>query len=122
VRDTLSLIWASQLGLTENELLELLGQKQRLPHHVWSPVYLALQSALLNQSGRLNFFHDSFRKAVETRYLPEEALKREAHRRLAEFYWQQPWSENRIDFLPAQCAAAGEWRRLATVLSDPEFL
>ena len=122
VRETLSLISASRLGLEESELLDLLGNEERLPHHLWSPLYLALQFVLGNQSGRLNFFNGSFRRAVETRYLGGEALKQSAHRRLVDFYWHQPWSEDKVDLLPAQCAAAGDWGRLATLLEDPEFV
>lgn len=75
VSEAMSLIWASRRGLSETELLELLGKdNEPMPRAYWSPLYLALEESLVSRSGLLNFFHDYLRKAVEDRYLsnPEQ--------------------------------------------------
>ncbi|MBI2471560.1 MAG: tetratricopeptide repeat protein, partial [Planctomycetes bacterium] len=75
VRRAMSLIWASRRGLSDSEILELLGKEGKpLPRVYWSPLYLAAEESLVNRSGLLNFFHDFMRKAVEDRYLrdPEQ--------------------------------------------------
>ena len=61
VADTLSLLWAARQGLNEAELLKILN----IPQAVWSPLYLALQNALVSRGGLLSFFHDYLKQAVE---------------------------------------------------------
>jgi nephrocystin-3 len=65
VADSLSLLWAARQGLNEAELLKILD----IPQAVWSPLYLALQNALVSRGGLLSFFHDYLKQAVENRYL-----------------------------------------------------
>jgi hypothetical protein len=65
VADTLSLLWAARQGLNESELLKILD----IPQAIWSPLYLALQNALVSREGLLSFFHDYLKQAVENRYL-----------------------------------------------------
>ncbi len=46
VGDSMTLIWASRKGLTESELLHLLGtDKEPLPRALWSPLFLAAGTA-----------------------------------------------------------------------------
>jgi len=45
VGNVLSYLWLSRRGLTEDELLGILG----IPHAIWSPVYLALEESLISK-------------------------------------------------------------------------
>ena len=87
VKDSLSLIWASDRGLYENELLELLRDRNDpLPRAIWSPFYLAIQESLVNRSGQLNFFHDYLRQAVKNKYLRSRKEEFEVHKQLSKYY------------------------------------
>ena len=70
VGEAMSLLWASRRGLTEDELLHLLGNGQTgepLPQAYWAPLYLAAEHALTSRDGRLGFFHAYLRQAVQQR-------------------------------------------------------
>ncbi|MDD4663707.1 MAG: DUF4062 domain-containing protein, partial [Caldisericia bacterium] len=68
VQDTFTMLYCSRFGLTENELLEILGtEDQPLPTLFWSPLSIAASNFLVNQSGLLNLFQPSFQKALENR-------------------------------------------------------
>ena len=119
VQEAMSLLWAARYGLSEAELLELLGSEgESLPTAYWSPLYLAAEESLLSRSGLLNFFHDFLRKAVEDRYLPNLELKRTAHLRLADYFEGRELDDRRVDETPYQLAQAESWERLKDCLAD----
>jgi tetratricopeptide (TPR) repeat protein len=123
VRNTLRLIWAARQGLSESELVDLLGTADgQLPSALWSPFYLAVKESLLNRSGLFSFFHDDFRRAVEKRYLPGDDEKRAAHRELADYFIRSGSLHRRIVELPWHLAATGAWSELFDLLAEPEFL
>jgi hypothetical protein len=123
VRDALSAIWAARHGLSEAELLDLLGHDgEPLPRAHWSPLYLAAERLLVSHSGLLGFFHDDLRRAVRERYLPSEAQQRDAHLRLADYFAPRDLNPRKIAELPWQLAQARAWERLAGVLADLPFL
>ena len=146
VQESMTLIWAARHGLSEAELLELLGESgQPLPHGVWSPLYLAAKQMLVNHGGLTGFAHDYARAAVEHRYLATQESKRDVHRRLAQYFlaayrdvpptFAQLGHEGRFDEglkfvqshrvfdeLPWQTAQAQDWARLAVLLGEPFFL
>ena len=123
VSHALSLLLATRRGLSESELLSLLAQPKPLPQAVWSPLYLALSSALVNRAGLLNFFHDYLRQAVEQRYLSDAEKKRAVHRQLADFFESLPLDTRKADELPYQLEQAGEKVRLQDCISEiPMFL
>ena len=123
VSHALSLLLATRRGLSESELLSLLAQPKPLPQAVWSPLYLALSSALVNRAGLLNFFHDYLRQAVEQRYLTDADKKRAVHRQLADFFETLPLDTRQADELPYQLEQAGEKVRLQDCISEiPMFL
>jgi len=123
VSHALSLLLATRRGLSESELLSLLAQPKPLPQAVWSPLYLALSSALVNRAGLLNFFHDYLRQAVEQRYLSDAEKKRAVHRQLADFFESLPLDTRKADELPYQLEQAGEKVRLQNCISEiPMFL
>jgi hypothetical protein len=122
VRDTMTFLWASRSGLTERELLALLkADGDPLPAPVWSPLYLAAESLLVNQSGLLTFVHLEARDAVERAYLSEERDRQRARRRLADYFAHRLWSPRTIAELPWQLTALAAWEELASVLADPLF-
>jgi nephrocystin-3 len=124
VSQALCLLWATRRGLSESELLTLLstlsqrGAGGDLPQAVWSPLYLALSSAIVNRAGLLNFFHDYLRQAVEQSYLTGADQKKVVHRQLADFFEQLPLNTRKADELPYQLEQAGEKTRLQDCISE----
>ncbi|MFA5414404.1 MAG: DUF4062 domain-containing protein, partial [Methanoregula sp.] len=91
VKDAVSLLWAARRGLSKPELMDLLGTDGKpLPAAYWAPLYLAMEHSLVEKDGRITFFHDYLRTAVEHRYLPAVELKRTAHLRVADYFAVQP--------------------------------
>ena len=122
VRDAMSLIWAARRGLSEAELLDLLGSGgEPLPSAYWSPLSLAAEQSLVNRSGLIGFFHDYLRRAVEDRYLQGGAEREAAHLRLADYFDARRQEPRAIDELPWQLAEAAAWQRLCDLLGDLEF-
>ena len=123
VRDAMSLLWAARRGLSETELMELLGANgQPLPRAFWSPFYLAMEQSFLSRGGLIGFFHDYLRQAVEDRYLSKEKVQRNSHVRLADYFEAQSvQSSRRQDEFPWQLVQAMEWQRLYTLLGDLAF-
>jgi tetratricopeptide (TPR) repeat protein len=146
VREAMTLLWAARRGLSEAELLELLGSSgQPLPRAHWSPLYLAAEQALVSRSGLIGFIHAYLREAVRRRYLPSEGEAARAHLRLAsyfvapharalamdpasedlnpsEYYAALEFSLRTVEELPWQFAQARDWRRLYDLLANVEFL
>jgi len=145
VRNAMSLLWSSRRGLSESELLDLLGANELpLPRAIWSPFYLAADQTLVNHSGLLTYFHEYLRQAVEERYLPGQEERRAVHQRVADYfavpreivrlqvetfqnekYIQQlapQYSVRQTGEVLWQLAAAGSYRRLSQFLCDGIFL
>jgi tetratricopeptide (TPR) repeat protein len=124
VRESLSLIWGARFGLSEAELLDLLGKGGNpLPRAAWSPLYLAAEQALAQRSGRLTFFHRFLRDAVASRYLSAEEEKRAVYQRLADYFDHPDRGERRLEEVPWQLREAQEWERLLWFVTDiPTFL
>ncbi len=122
VGEAMSLLWAARRGLSEAELLELLGRDgQPLPRAHWSPLYLAVEASLVDRSGLLGFFHNYLRQAVEQRYLAEERAQQAAHLRLASYFHQRELGPRRVDEEPWQWAEAEAWEPLYALLGDLPF-
>jgi len=123
VRDALRALWAARRGLSEAELLEILGSRaKRLSHAIWTPLALAAEDSLVDRSGLLGFFHDDLRRAVERRYLHRADSRRAAHRRLAAYFAHSPPGDRKLDEMPWQLARSGESGRLRDLLAQPDFL
>jgi tetratricopeptide (TPR) repeat protein len=94
VSDSLSLIWAARHGLSEAELLGLLGPGvppwQPLPHASWTPFYLAAESSFSFRSGVLSFCHSYVRDAVAKRYLSRPSERNTVHGRIANYFESRP--------------------------------
>jgi tetratricopeptide (TPR) repeat protein len=123
-RDAMSLLAAARHGLSEPELLDLLGQEgSPLPGAYWSPLYLAIRESLIDRSGVLSFFHAGLRSAVDFRYLADPARRAAAHRRLADYFASSGTdpTPRQVEELPWQLRALNDWRRLAELLGNPPF-
>ena len=122
VRDSMSLLWGARRGLSEAELLEMLGSDQGpLPRAYWSPLYLAADQSLVSRSGMVGFFHDYFRQAVYNRYVPTKEKQQTIHLHLANYFLSRENSRRRVDELPWQFAEAESWQRLYDLLADMAF-
>ena len=87
VRDSMSLIRSARRGLSEVELLDLLGRGGvPLPRAHWAPLALAAETMLVNRSGLSRFSHDYVREAVRQKYLPKPRHRRALHLRLADHF------------------------------------
>ncbi len=123
VQDALSLIWASRMGMSEKELLEILGEIHKpLPQAFWSPLFLALEESLVNRQGLQNFFHDYLRNAVYKKYIQNNINEKLIHEKIASYFEQTELDFRKIDELPWQLMKAEKWDKLAKVLQDLEFI
>jgi hypothetical protein len=123
VCDSLSLIWASRRGLTEPELMALLGRVgQPLPHAWWSPFHLAAEASLLDRRGLIGFSHAYFREAVRNRYVPSKEHEVQAHRRLVDYFEDCGITLRGIEELPWQLKSVEDWGRLEALLTDVQFM
>lgn len=120
IGDVFTALWAARRGLSESELLELLAEpgQDRLPQAVWAPLHLAAEHGLVSRAGLLGFAHPDLRRAVEDRFLPDDAGRRAAHARLAAYFARQPLSGRVTDELGWQQADAGDLDGLRATLSD----
>jgi hypothetical protein len=123
VRDAMTLLWAARRGLSEAELMDLLGADgQPLPRAYWSPLYLAAEASLVNRSGLLGFSHDHLRRAVENRYLPQEHDRQDIREKLARFFAPQATMLRKADEIPWLWWRNRDWERLAHELTDMPML
>jgi tetratricopeptide (TPR) repeat protein len=111
-RSSLSSIWASRAGLSQDELLSITG----LVPATWAPIRNALNEAILESSGRIQFAHDYLRQAVEERYLSSEDLKKKSHLRIAEWFAMEKVTPRVAEDLPWHLECVGESERLKSSL------
>jgi len=122
VGNTMSLLWAARRGLTESEILELLGKKgDPLPRAKWSPLFLAARESLVSRMGLLNFSHDFLREAVKDRYISTGEQQKAAHIRLADYFEESELNPRKIEEFLWQFAKGQCWQRLYSQLADVPF-
>ncbi|RJP54066.1 MAG: DUF4062 domain-containing protein [Anaerolineaceae bacterium] len=85
VQQVMRCLWAARHGLSETELLDIIGVKP--PY--WFPLYRALEGHLVNRSGLLNFAHNFLRSAIMERFLQSYDFRDKMHRLLAEYFARQ---------------------------------
>lgn len=123
VTDAMKVLWAARRGVTESELLDLLGEANHpLPHTYWSPLFFAADAGLIDRGGLLGFANSYLRQAVERRYLSEPQVKQSAHRRLSDYFSSQAISPRQVDELPWQLTEISDWTSLSKLLADMSFL
>jgi len=122
VQDTLTFILCSRHGLSECELLDMLGHKNNpLPPVEWSHLFIAVDSMLVNQSGLLNIFHTFLQKAIEKRYFKNPKDRIYVHQQLAS-YWatKEPSLRKRMEY-SWNLAKSENFTQLTTELTDMDF-
>jgi tetratricopeptide (TPR) repeat protein len=124
VRESLSLILVARRGLSEAELLDLLGADgQPLPRLKWTPFFLAAELSFSRRSGLLSFSHNFIRQSVQRRSPLTADAEKALHLRLAGYFIAQPQiTDRKIAELPWHLSRAESWQELFSVLADPEFL
>lgn len=123
VGDAMRALWAARRGLSEPELLDLLGGRgEPLPGAIWSPLLLAAEAGVVTRSGQLAFATESHRLAVERRYLPTVDARLGAHAALARLFAAAPLGPRVVDELPWQQHSSGDVDGLVATLSDLAFL
>ena len=118
VCDSMRSIWAARRGITESELLDVLGG---VTHAVWSPLLLAAEVGLVTRSGLLGFATEPHREAVERRYLVTDEDRRAAHYLLAETFARYPLGPRVVEELPWQQLAAGDIDAMVATISNLAF-
>lgn len=125
VRDAMRLIWASRHGLSEPELLELLGEANGagLPRAYWLALRTAAATMFVDRSGLVGFAHGYGRDAVERRYLQHDEDMKATRRVLADYFEVEPRrnSSRGTGELPWQLSRLGDWTRLRQLLSVGDF-
>ena len=81
-REILSLLYISRDGLSESNLMEILGVK-RLD---FSTLFLAIEEHLVDRNGYYGFFHDYIRKAVKEKYLSSDIVRNSYRRRIVDYF------------------------------------
>ena len=107
-------IWAARAGLTEKEILAIVGLKPA----TWAPIRNALDECLLESNGKITFAHDYMRIAVKDRYLKTKQLQKQAHIDLAKYFQKQTADARRAEEEPYQWQQAQEWESLRKCLLD----
>jgi len=102
VAEALGLIYAARRGLSETELLQLLGavDQIQLPPALWAPLRAALEDALVDRGGILNFAHDFLRTAVGNAFAADKNRRAALRLQLADCFEAQPISSRTCDELP----------------------
>lgn len=119
VAEAFSLLAVARRGLTENELMSLLGGSQPLPKAYWIPLAQATGFFLRERQGFLMFTQASARSSVISRY-GEKLIW--ARQKLATFFEAQALGERRDDELLHLYSEMGNWETLTNMISDPEWL
>jgi tetratricopeptide (TPR) repeat protein len=121
-REAMTLIWAARRGLSEPELLDLLGDANGpMPRAHWSLLHFAADRSLVTRSGLINFSHDYLRQAVGHKYLPTDADRYGAHTRLADYFAPRDLTDRKVDELPWQLSRADSPERLKDCIVDLEM-
>ncbi len=122
VGDTMRALWAARHGLTEDQLLAVLGEPNRpMPQALFAPLRIAAGRAIAIRSGKIGFAHDYLRLAVERRYLPTAESRLDAHARMVSFYAER--NERReLGELVWQMESARHWTALADLLANVDDL
>ena len=116
---TLSLIDASPDGLTEGELIPLLGD---VPQAVFIPLLLALEPYTVLNSGAVTISSPEFRNAVREHYHLDDLKRTENQKQLIGWFTAHPETPRRNTVLPRLLYEQQDHASLCALLSDPETL
>lgn len=115
VRDTFCLLWASHMGLSEAEILELTGAAPLR----WIPFNEAINNHFVKRGSLLNFSHEYMKQAVEQRYLNSDNARSRSHIRLYEYFSGKQHTYRSFDETPYHLKCLEDWELLKDYLTDP---
>lgn len=120
VRESMACLWACRRGMNEAELRDILGEnKDLLPQRIWSPFVLAAERALIRQGGRLALANQAIAAAVEQRFLPDDSLRRQVHRELADYFLSvRGPGERQYAEVPYHLIRSNTWDRLGRFVTN----
>jgi hypothetical protein len=117
VRETFCLLTVSRRGLSEVELLDIMG----ILRVELSPLLIASSELLVSSSGLLNLTQDGLKRAVERRYMPFFEQRRKYHLDIAAYFEEK--GEEEVDLsrkaveLPHHLLISEHWYRLQVISS-----
>lgn len=118
IQRLLTRLWAAPHGLSESELLTA----SDLDRSTLSLLLHAFDFHFVRLRGRLSFFHDHLRFAIERRYLPSTSDKQAAWIALAMFFQNTEASAIKAHSLPWLLSRAEHWDELQQALLDVDLL
>jgi hypothetical protein len=124
VRASLTALWASRYGLSEEELAAVAGSRdQPLQRRVLSMLVQNLGEHVSSTNGRLRLASDAVAAAVAERYLGDATAVVAAHERLASYFEHLELGSRKIDEYPWHLERAHALDRLHAFLAQiPVFL
>lgn len=115
VKEAFSLIAVSRAGLSETEILEIMGT----PPLYWSQFYHAISNHLVTKNGLITFSHQFLEKAVWKRYLSDTAIEQIQRNKIVSYFEKQSNKTNRLyDEFPYQLYELQNFDRLHNFLLD----
>ncbi len=115
----MSLIDASRDGLSEGELIPLLGN---VPQAVFAPLRFALEPYTTLSSGAISISSPEFRASARAHYQLDEAKRTAAQKQLIDWFSAHPETPRRLSVLPWLLRQQKDYPALCALLSDPETL
>jgi nephrocystin-3 len=113
VRDVFSLLYVSQEGLYENEILKIAGNKPLY----WSQLFNGMANHLIIRGDKVAFAHTFIRDAVKNRYLPQKTEEKQFRDKIVMFMKDEDVSDNRkYDELSWQYFELENWDDLYNLL------
>jgi hypothetical protein len=91
VRDVFSLLYVSQEGLYENEILKITGNRPLC----WSQLFNGTANHLIIRGGRVTFAHNFIREAAKIRYLPQKTEEKQFREKIVMLMKNDAISDNR---------------------------
>ena len=119
VRASLTALWASRYGLSEQELAAVAGSREQpLQRRILSMLVLNLGEHVRSVGGRLRLASDAFAAAVAERYLADAAAVATAHERLASYFEGVELGPRKVDEYPWHLERANALERLHAFLAQ----
>lgn len=121
VDEIMSFIALSRFGLSENELKEITGCKERASE--FHAILRQIRPYILKRGELTGFFHNNLKKAVMLKFLQDENRQIVFHERLAEYFKSGGYQNGRtLSELPYHLTYAGLWDELQSTLTDITFI
>lgn len=118
-RRMLILIEASRSGLTDAELLSLLGD---IPYSSFAPIYYAIKPFIAVCSGAIHITSPEFRESVYRHYNVDEYTILTARHELIRWFTDHPDNSRRAEVLPWLLNETEEYGALYELISEPAYL